>query len=231
MTEKVTKEYLEFAILEELDQLDEATLNELLPGAGMLGGLKGMAKGAWKNFQAGRTPAVAQKIAKKYQGQFAPVLKKFNQVQRNMNAELAKYGKLPGFNEIIEGSGIAGLFQGFNTAQGQWIKGMQNLATGKVQAAAAAAEPAAAPAAGGGTAATPAAAPAAGGGTAAAPAIGQGLAKMSGDQVAAQTRKNDALKARLKAKRGLEESLMKKIGTILTENKKKRIINNNGRKK
>jgi hypothetical protein len=201
----------------------------------MLGGLKKMGQGAWQNFQAGRTKTVAQKVAKKYQGQFAPVLKKFNQVQRNMNAELAKYGKLPGFNEIIEGSGIAGLFQGFNTAQGQWIKGMQNLATGKVQAAApataAAADAApAAPAAGGGTAAAPAA-PAAGGGTAAAPAIGQGLAKMSGDQVAAQTRKNDALKARLKAKRGLEESLMKKIGTILTENKKKRIINNNGRKK
>ena len=229
MTEKITKEYLEFAILEELDRLDEAALNELLPGAGMLGGLKGMAKGAWQNFQAGRTPAVAQKVAKKYQAKFAPVLKQFNQIQNTMRAELLKYGKLPGFNEIIEGSGLFGNFQAFNTAQGQWIKGMQNLATGKVQAAA----PAAAPAAAGGAPAAPAAAggaPAAGA-AAKKPAIGQGLAKMSGDQVAAQTRRNDALKARLKAKRGLEESLMKKIGTILTENKNKRIINNNGRKK
>lgn len=112
---KVTKELIEQLIVEELESLSEEELNEINPFAGVGAGIKAATAGIRKQFKAGRAPAQAKALGKKYHKAMTKALNNLDALSKQMNAEFTEVGEKnpfvkelvkdfsPAFNKSLEG--------------------------------------------------------------------------------------------------------------------------------
>lgn len=100
---KVTKELIEQLIVEELESLSEEELNEINPFAGVGAGIKAATAGIRKQFKAGRAPAQAKALGKKYHKAMTKALNNLDALSKQMNAEFTEVGeKNPFVKELVK---------------------------------------------------------------------------------------------------------------------------------